>query len=416
MTEDAASRRETLCRRGLWAFVVGYTVFLPFSISGTQACLAGMIACRAGSWIAARRIDWRREPLLLPMAVFLGWIAVSTAFSVDPARSVTKSLEAYWILPAYFLVLHEIDADDRRVLTLFKVLAVVSGVVAIYGIAQAFFGWDALRVGGNDPRLFNKGFGYFHATGFFDHHLTYGNSLMMSLFANVALFFSPISRRWKMALVPLTALALVAFFFTYARGPLLGFVFGCVIYGYVKGRKYLLIFAAASIALIAAVAYASPTFRDRVQSSFTSNQNVERIVMWQTTVEMIKDHPWTGSGPSTYRKTILGYRTGYNVSFTSSAHAHNFYLQTAATCGIPAMLALIWLFARLFACGVASVYHSPPERKVYRETVLASLGAMAAFCFAGIFQNNFGDAEVAMLMWLFAATVLRRPESAEDPT
>lgn len=401
-------------KKALWISIVAHIFFLPFTITGAQAALTIMLVIQVALFAAERRFDWRRDPLAFPILVFLILTFISVAFSSDPARSFWKTMEAYWVIPAYFVIVSQLHYREDRLLLLLKILVVVSALTAIYANLQHFYGWDMLRFGGNDPRLYNPHGDYYHATGFFDHHLTYGNFVMLILFALIALFFSPVSRSWKFIAVICAVPTLSGFFFSYARGPVLGLFAGSLFYGYLKGKRYLAALLAVCLVVILAFTWASDSLRDRLKSSFTSNMNVERIITWQTTVDLIKDHPYIGVGPGMYRSSIQKYRQGYNVSFTSAAHAHNSYLQIAATGGILTLIPFIWIFVRIFAMGIGRYYNNALFTRLAREALLGALAAMVAFGFAGLFQNNFGDAEVLMLMWVFAAMIMRKAEKDQN--
>lgn len=65
-----------------------------------------------------------------------------------------------------------------------------------------------------------------------------------------------------------------------------------------------------------------------------------RLYTWEATLHMIQDRPLLGVGPGNYpidyrQYTIAGYTT----------HAHNSYLQIAAECGVPALVAFVLLLA-----------------------------------------------------------------------
>jgi O-antigen ligase len=397
-------------RAMLWGALVLHAFCLPWTMTGMQGLLIVVFVLQGAVWIAERRIDWRWDPLAAPVLLFLAATAVAVAFSLDPALSARKAFQHAWTIPVYFVAMEQLRGRTDRARLLLTVLVLTTGVVAIYGIVQHYFGIDALRIGGNDPRLYVKNGDYFHSVGFFDHHLTYGNQVMMVLLLAAGLFVPRPSRRMTIALVVATALALVAFFFSYARGPILGLGAGLLFLGYLKGPRALAVAAAAGLAIGGTFYAASPTLRDRIDSSFRGNQNVERIITWQTSIDVIRDHPWTGVGPGVYRRIIMDYRRGYNVSFTSRSHAHNAFLQVLAAQGIVGFLPFLWMLTRLFAIGIGRYYSCGPGGRAYRETVRAGLAAMVAFCVAGLFQNNFEDGEVAMLFWLLAAVVLRGPD------
>ena len=382
-----------------------FAFFMPWSITGSQISLGAMLALQIGIWITTKRMQWRWDPMYIPLILFMIGVLISIAVSPDPKLSFIKG-SRIWILSIYFLFANHL-VGERSVRNTFKVLTYVTAIIAIYSIVfQHFMGLDPLRVIASPTELFQKKGGYFHAVGLFDHHLTYGNSLMMVLFLNVALFFSASSRKEKIALAGAFVLSLAALFFTYARGPWMGFMAGCMLYGFVKGKKGMAILAVAVILIGGAFYFGSKSVRDRMETVAASQADVERIITWQIAVKMIKDYPIFGVGPGMFHQMVDSYRTGYNVHFTSRSHAHNSYLQVLVESGIVGFIPLVMVLTTLFYVGSRKMYDKfiPP---LSRELTLGSMAALTAFWVAALFQHNLGDGEVAMLMWFIAAAALR---------
>ncbi|MBH5369011.1 O-antigen ligase family protein [Bradyrhizobium glycinis] len=101
----------------------------------------------------------------------------------------------------------------------------------------------------------------------------------------------------------------------------------------------------AALLVIGAISIFAPVVNQRfgIQGFFDSGR-------WQaylSTLEMIKDHPWLGSGLGTFRWVFPQYRSGDIPSYGVWEQAHNSTLEEAAEMGIPftAILATGW-----FAC------------------------------------------------------------------
>jgi hypothetical protein len=78
-----------------------------------------------------------------------------------------------------------------------------------------------------------------------------------------------------------------------------------------------------------------------------------RLPIWEDTVTVIRDFPWTGTGLNTYATSMLLYQRFEPE--TRTAEAHNDYLQLAAEGGVllgvpaaAALAALVWLIRRRF--------------------------------------------------------------------
>jgi tetratricopeptide (TPR) repeat protein len=110
--------------------------------------------------------------------------------------------------------------------------------------------------------------------------------------------------------------------------------------------------------------------------SFT--QDVQRVLIWQSTWEMIKDHPWLGVGLGLFFLAYPPYRQPADAS--GGFFAHNDYLQFWAETGLPglilavcALLSVAWLMARAWrASGLAGA------ARVELAGLFAGLFAIAA--------------------------------------
>lgn len=71
-----------------------------------------------------------------------------------------------------------------------------------------------------------------------------------------------------------------------------------------------------------------------------------RLSLWKSTLGMIRDHPWTGTGWGTYRSVYPAYRLGSD--FQSEEFAHNDYLQIAAGMGLPGLGFFLLFLVMLF--------------------------------------------------------------------
>jgi hypothetical protein len=95
----------------------------------------------------------------------------------------------------------------------------------------------------------------------------------------------------------------------------------------------------------------------RPETFFGSN----RIFVWQEAVSVLTDRPLLGSGPATFHLALseefqAESRGQFGVIFDT---AHNIYLQTAITLGIPALLALLTFLATLFFPAIKAAFNYP---------------------------------------------------------
>lgn len=101
----------------------------------------------------------------------------------------------------------------------------------------------------------------------------------------------------------------------------------------------------------------------------------ERVLIWSATLALLRDAPWHGFGPGTFRLVYPAYALPEDTS--SMSYAHNDFLQAAAELGVPGALLVVALGAVVAARGLR-----------------ARAGTRA------------GDVQVAALFWGIAATAL----------
>src|SRR2546430_16234023 len=90
-------------------------------------------------WCAANRTHFfRRTPIDVPLAAFVGWVGLSVPFAVFPAYSVQEFGKLLQQVLLFYAVLYFFDAEAYRRRLLWA-LIVVSMVISAYGIEE-FFG------------------------------------------------------------------------------------------------------------------------------------------------------------------------------------------------------------------------------------------------------------------------------------
>jgi O-antigen ligase len=113
---------------------------------------------------------------------------------------------------------------------------------------------------------------------------------------------------------------------------------------------------------------------------------------------MIADHPVLGVGPGQVRAWYPHYRRPEAVR-PSTGHLHNSPVQVAAERGLPALAVWLWLWVVFFREAGAVVSRVGRDRPLERALVCASLWGVGGFLVAGLFEHNFGDAEVVMVVY-----------------
>ena len=149
---------------------------------------------------------------------------------------------------------------------------------------------------------------------------------------------------------------LIPLYFTYSYGAFLGIFIG-ILYLVFKNKisksklKTRNIYLTGLVVLILSgfIFITSNKFNQIINSDDRSSFH-SRLMIWNTSVEIIKDNPLFGIGPGTFQETYLSYSRKFNEPYLEWAvpQPHNiffaFYLQTGMIGFIGFILILFWFF------------------------------------------------------------------------
>jgi O-antigen ligase len=175
----------------------------------------------------------------------------------------------------------------------------------------------------------------------------------------------------------------------------------------ISGR---LILALASIILLAGLAsyiFSGESPAKRIASVFdTRNTSNEwRIEMWQSTLDLVRDHPITGVGAGNWKIAIYPYYGKYQPSvYRHWRNPHNDYLQVAAEKGLPGLVIYLILLISLIYTGLRIIKR---HRKL--ETRLLSLmitAILSGFLLISFFSFPFERTNHVLFLGLMAAILI----------
>ncbi len=145
---------------------------------------------------------------------------------------------------------------------------------------------------------------------------------------------------------------------------------------------------------------------ERLLSVFdgTDTSVVLRFAFWDSTLQMIADHPIFGIGWGAYFLVYPHYDYFLQNSSVLIYHAHNMYLNIAAETGIPGLF--LYLLAFWGHGWLAWRFYHRTERPLYRGLALGVLLCVLGMTVNGIFDYNFFNRTVSLSFWSLCALLV----------
>jgi O-antigen ligase len=119
--------------------------------------------------------------------------------------------------------------------------------------------------------------------------------------------------------------------------------------------------------------------------------------------QMFLDKPVFGWGDIDLRKYYITYITP--IDEAEGGHLHNNFMMLLVTLGTIGIVATMAMFVKIFLFEV-EVVKSTSEHWLYGSIALGSFASYLGFHINGLFEWNFGDHEIAVLLWLTVGLTL----------
>ena len=125
-----------------------------------------------------------------------------------------------------------------------------------------------------------------------------------------------------------------------------------------------------------------------------------RIELWKAGIQMIRQHPWLGVGPERIAIEFPRLYHGSNLANIYYGHLENDFLQIAAERGLICFATFLWFLLEIYA-GLFRLLKAadPGERWI----PISGMAALTGFLVSGLFEYNFGNSEVLLLMLFIVA-------------
>ncbi len=226
---------------------------------------------------------------------------------------------------------------------------------------------------------------------------------------------SSFSKRVRLFSAVMTICVLAGIIAIQSRGVWLALLVVCpiLLFKYVLRSKKHMVVALLILTSITGFFVTSPKFINRFKSITnvtTDRSNVERILTWKCSIEMIKDHPVTGVGLDCYRRIFeKSYKT--KDIKQNIAHSHNNFIQMYAEAGVFGFLGFLSF----------TVFMLWSNFKAWLKTrnpyALMLFGVWSAFTLFGMIDNTIDGSAAAKALWyLTGLLVALKSEAKEEKT
>lgn len=329
---------------------------------------------------------WITTPLDKPIFILIILSILSTVFSMHRYTSIWSTILLLNYIVIYYLIIHSVRTRVQFKQLIYVIIGVAAflsilGFFKLFG-ANPFPWWEYRDPSTSALRMAATFFNADHLAGYMEMAIP----LLLGLFL---LGY----RNAKIALmVCLAFFMFLAIGLSLSRGGWfglstgLGFMILALLANRRREKKLILLAAIYGFFIIGFIFLSHTPVVERIRTLELLDEKEEsplklRILRWRGTIEMIKDHPLTGSGPGTYSNIFTQYQPpGFG---NRSYFAHNDYLHFTAEMGLSLIAVVVWMIIALYRKGFKKLKN---RSRLVRGTTAGALSGIAA-----ILIHSFGD-------------------------
>jgi len=332
--------------------------------------------------------------------LFLG-LAISTFNSTD-LRTSLGVFKGWFFDPfLFFIVFVSVIKKDKQIILSLKSW-IFSGVIV--SLASIFYLLNSELTFDGRLRAF------FLSPNYLAMYLSPVFLITLFFLLNKKVFNTPVCRIGRQCLVPSIFLIIISIplFFTYSYGAFLGIFMG-VLYIFrnqvLSTRNLVSVYVSLLIIVLAGFIFISSNKFDQIIDSENRSSFHSRLIIWNTSKEIIKDNPIFGIGPGTFQEAYLSYAERFDKPYLEWAvpQPHNiflaFYLQTGLTGLIGFILILSWFFK-------CNYYNCRNETSFCLYGVANVL--MIYILIHGLLDTTYWKNDLSLMFWLIIGMAVVR--------
>lgn len=382
-----------------------FASYLKISIS--QAALAFHIVCTV-IWLWKDRPSFRvrffRSVSLTPIILLYCWGLLVSFFQPKTILNIIYLREVWLYFPVFSIptIFMSLRQDEAK--NLFRWYfygALFTGILGVFEYTFALGVEPILKHGFSDWKKIQlqRVMGGGHVTVFMGHHLTYVGTLFFVIALQyrkwISYFENPFSawgsrirdagrKFWGDTIF--LAIFFVDLLGSAARSGLVATSLSLPILNFIRARKLLLPLLLAGALLGGALIHFSPSAKTRLNEMIAQKGESinDRKNIWKAALLITAEHPLIGASPESFEDEFRRLMPGVPRYY---GHAHNDFLNKAASWGIPGLL----IFLSIFFLPAWRLLRLSTKDRIWKDAVLT---ALLMFFIAGQFQCFLTDDEV----------------------
>ena len=311
-------------------------------------------------------------PLLL---IFIG-ATISTLFSSDIQVSA-GIWKAWFIAPMlFFIVIINSIKTKKQIKNIILTLTLSGFIIALI----ALFYW------------FNKDLTYdFRLQAFYNSPNYLAMFLSPVLILSFYLYFIIKNKILKILLIIDYLLLITVIYLTYSYGAWLGLIGAAIfILIFLKFKlRYLFLFL---LIIILFFSFQASSYKFQGFLDFSYPSLKSRLVIWQSSWEIIKDHSFIGIGPGMFQKYYLDEQINFELyPEWAVPQPHNIFLAFWLQTGLIGLIGFFWLIIIFF--------------RNYKPKILSSilLCVMIYILIHGLIDTTYWKNDLSVIFWLIIA-------------
>ena len=373
---------------------------LPFSKASVEISfgflLLGWLLERLDPATRARTV-WLTPPLQPVARAIIAYLAVcalSIAVSDFPMLSIRGLIDKWLEYLLFFVIVTDVATRRGVARRGVAVMAWSSLCVVTKAVSQEF------TLATVPYRETLPVFHYGRMTGPYQNPIDLATYLMVVIPILLALWVT--IRGWRrVALGGLLLLLIGCLARTQAVGAWLGLTVGLIVVAVIGADAAIRRFGWLALAAVIGGGALGLAAVGRLGHIFSMMDigKVDRWVMWQAAIGMIRDRPILGHGVNTFMANYLRYWVGGEQQ---PRYAHNCYLQVAAETGLIGLAAFLWVLWGLFrrlAIGIR-------QRSDVELLLLGLSAGLFAFVAQAGIDTNFYSLKQSALFWVLSGVAL----------